>query len=294
MTISRARRSGITVSTSPLKSRSLQSATGLPGPVTGITVTGTSPTTASVSWTAPAVVGDSAITSYTVTGGGTPSVTGTTATVTGLSASTSYTFTVVANNAVGAGVRNSGTGSTLAFNNATGGTITSVSNYLGTGQTWRVHDFTSSPATLTVSTASEQFKTVVGGGGGGGGGEGSYYARGGPGGAGVASEQNLTIPTGAQAITVGGGGGGAGPGGSGGPGGPSSIAALISRSGGGGGNGGNQGGATGSPNGPQVSSNIAGGSPVTYGGSGGGGWTDPSFTAYPGGAGRVVVAYRIA
>ena len=73
-----------------------------PGAPTGVTaVAGIGQAT--VSWTAPASQGSSAIVGYTVTGspGGTCATTTTTCTITGLTAGTSYTFTVVARNGVG-------------------------------------------------------------------------------------------------------------------------------------------------------------------------------------------------
>jgi len=72
-----------------------------PGAPTAVTATATGQTTATVSFTAPANNGGSAITTYTVTsspGGITASGSTSPISVTGLSASTTYTFTVTANN----------------------------------------------------------------------------------------------------------------------------------------------------------------------------------------------------
>ncbi len=80
------------------------SATTAPGAPTGVSATPGN-THASVSWTAPANNGGSAITGYTVTaspGGQTATTAGaTTVTVTGLTNGTAYRFTVTAINAIG-------------------------------------------------------------------------------------------------------------------------------------------------------------------------------------------------
>ena len=85
----------------------IQKPSAVPGAPTIGTASLAGPTSATVSWTAPADNGGSPITGYTVAAspaGPTCSTTGATScTVTNLTSGTSYTFTVVARNAVGAG-----------------------------------------------------------------------------------------------------------------------------------------------------------------------------------------------
>jgi hypothetical protein len=74
-----------------------------PGTPTAVSATATGQTTATVSFTAPANTGGSAISNYSVTsspGGVTASGNSSPITVTGLNSGTAYTFTVVANNGV--------------------------------------------------------------------------------------------------------------------------------------------------------------------------------------------------
>jgi hypothetical protein len=79
--------------------------TTAPGAPTGLTVTGTTSSSVSLSWTAPS----GSVSGYYVYRNGTQagSVTGTTGTVSGLSASTTYSFTVAAYNSAGTGSQSS-------------------------------------------------------------------------------------------------------------------------------------------------------------------------------------------
>lgn len=300
------------------RTNSLQIASGLPGPPTNVTTTITGNTTATVTWTAPVNSGESSITSYTVSGGGSVSIAGTTATITGLSANTTYIFEVSANNSLG---RGKGTAAdqktTTNWNAATGGTETTISNYNGTGQTWKRHTFTSN-GTLNITNAGQPFRVlVVGGGGGGAAYDGNFHGNGGSGGFDTQND-NATIAVGSYAVTVGGGGGNPGEGtwSYGGTGGQSSIGTIFTANGGAGGNppGVNNGNYSyGASNGG--TSTISGAS-VTYGsggppdhppgyspgtntGNGGsGGHTgrgDPSGPRYGtgGAAGIVIVSYRV-
>ena len=71
----------------------------VPGPVTGVTATAAGPSTATLTWTAPATGGG--VDSYAVAGAGTIVVSGTSATVTGLSQGRDYSWTVAAINPSG-------------------------------------------------------------------------------------------------------------------------------------------------------------------------------------------------
>lgn len=171
-----------------------------------------------------------------------------------------------------------------AWNSATGGTVTDVPNYNGTGQTWRVHTFTAS-GTFTVAMAAQPFRALVIGGGGSGGSGQNVYAHGGGGGAGgVFLSDTLTIPAGIHAVTVGNGGASVSNA-RGNDGGASSIGSLAIGNGGGGGGaqnvgagkpGGNGGGGAGTAQGAGGAATqpggFAGGSGnANYAGSGGGG-----------------------
>jgi hypothetical protein len=83
-----------------------------PGAPTGLTVTGTTSSSVSLSWTAPS----GTVSGYNVYRSGTEvgTVSGTSDTVTGLSASTTYSFTVAAYNSAGAGPQSSAVSATTS------------------------------------------------------------------------------------------------------------------------------------------------------------------------------------
>ena len=91
----------------------------VPAAPAGLTVTGTTASSVSLSWTAPA----GTVTGYTVYENGTraASVTGTSATVTGLAAATTYRFTVTASNSAGESAASSAAQATTASSGGGGG-----------------------------------------------------------------------------------------------------------------------------------------------------------------------------
>jgi chitinase len=90
-----------------------------PAAPTGLAVTGTTSSSASLSWTAPA----GTVTGYYVEENGSQaaSVTGTTATITGLAASTTYSFTVIAYNSAGQSPASSAVSATTSSAGGGGG-----------------------------------------------------------------------------------------------------------------------------------------------------------------------------
>lgn len=292
-----------------------------------------------ISWSAPAFGGGAPITDYqieyTTNGGsswttwGTVGSAATSKTVTGLADYLTYNFRVSAINAVGIGAASSNSANAEQFNSATGGTVSTVSNYNGTGQTWKIHTFTSS-GTLSVSASNYPFRTLAVAGGGAGG----YDRGGGGGGGGLIYDDSDTLSNTSYSFTVGsagvntvafgttlvrGGNGGSyssgsgGSGGSGGGGGGPSGAGGAGTAGQGTNGSSGDGWGGGYGGGLQYTSNINGSSVVYARRGPAGDWasanatpTDPGAGGYGGrnnadalgrtiGApGIVIVAYRIA
>lgn len=122
---------------------------------------------------------------------------------TGLSPGTSYNFKIrpVFSNVLKGGFSLVKTSSPAGFNDATGGTITTVSNYNSTGHTYRVHTFLSN-GTFTVINGGTQFRVLVNGAGGGGGSSNNpYHGGGGDGGYGTDALRTLSVQ--AHAVTIG-------------------------------------------------------------------------------------------
>lgn len=198
------------------------------------------------------------------------------------------------------------TGGPTGFNSATGGTISTVSNYNGTGETWKVHQFTSSSNfVVTESYGLFDFDILVVGGGGGGGGTNGVGGRGGDGA--FSSKQTHSLSAGSYSITVGGGGGAGCDRSWGGGGGQSKFGVLMTANGGGGGAENGNGAGT-----SRATTYTITGSSLTVGYGGGGpspqaqGGTNSAAGSGGGGArasgvqcgasgrsGLVVVAYRV-
>jgi hypothetical protein len=144
-------------------------------------------------------------------------------------------------NAAGVGAASSASASVAPYNVASGGIETTVSNYNGTGQTWKTHVFIAS-GTFTVTKATQSFSTLRVGAGGGCGsmGDGGGGGPGGGGGGGVIENTAHVLSVGAHTIVVGNPGAGGGGVGVQGVGGGSGEGSTIDGSGpsGGGGSGG--------------------------------------------------------
>jgi hypothetical protein len=273
---------------------------GVSGPPTNLVASNVNTGTIGLTWSAPSSVpGSPVITSYTifVSGGTTTQInTGnanTSYTFTGGVKGTSYTFAVVANNAGGSSAQSNSVTSTVLGNDASGGTVTTVSNYNGTGQSWRVHEFTSNGA-LTFSMANQPVRVYIGGGNGGGGSSGccgSCSTVGNYGGQYI--DNSFTVNAQAYPIVIGNGGAAVGwrvEGFNGNPGGTSSFAG-VSRSGGAGGGCCVFGGTT--PGGSFTTSNIRGSGDQNIGSQTWGTGCGDGVGGAAGIAGRVIVAYRL-
>ena len=203
---------------------------------------------------------------------------------------TDYVVGIYAVNEAGIGGTSNTNDFQINYNEATGGSITIVDDYNGTGEKWNVHTFTSS-GTLSVVNEFDSFRVVTGGAGGGGSGAATNLMYGGrPGGDGEGLENNeFSLPQGDHSLVVGIGGNGGGQGANGGPGGLSSISSQSS-TGGGGANSLNT-LPEASPDGPVKTSDISG-TVIVYGSEGGrgGGATD---SGKKGANGVIVVAYQI-
>jgi hypothetical protein len=132
--------------------------TTAPAAPTGLTVTGTTSSSVSLSWTPPA----GTVTGYDVDENGSQvaSVTGTTATITGLAASTTYSFTVIAYNSAGQSPASSAVSATTSSSGGGGGgkscTTTATSDI-------SADCYSASQGTINVTTTSDSDPSGVDG-----------------------------------------------------------------------------------------------------------------------------------
>jgi chitinase len=130
--------------------------TTAPSAPTGLTVSGTTSSTVSLSWTAPS----GTVTGYYVDENGTEvgSVTGTTDTVTGLSASTSYSFTVVAYNSAGSSAASAAVSATTSSSGGGGGGSSGLPAHILMGY-WQ--DFTNGADNMTLANVPTSYNLVA-------------------------------------------------------------------------------------------------------------------------------------
>jgi chitinase len=132
------------------------SGTSAPSAPTGLTVTGTTSSSVSLSWTAPS----GTVTGYYVDENGTEvaSVTGTTDTVTGLSASTAYSFTVIAYNSAGSSPASSAVSATTSASSGGGGSSSGLPSHILMGY-WQ--DFANGAEPLTLADVPTSYNLVA-------------------------------------------------------------------------------------------------------------------------------------
>lgn len=281
-----------------------------------------------LSWTAPAFTGGAPLTDYKLeysTNSGSSwttysHTTGwvTSVTTTGLADYLTYIWRVSAINAVGSGAVSANSAGAAQFNAASGGTEATITNYNGTGQTWKVHTFNSNSA-LVVTASLQPFKVLIVGGGGGGGGTNGPGGGGGWGG-GKYENSAVMLTLGSNTVTIGGGGSAGAGANTGAGGGGTSFLGVLSGSGGQAGNTGHSHGTCDlngafdpncRPPDTSFTSTITGAT-VGYSYAGASGYSNNTpaaaqtcggngaYDAYnsglggPGGSGIVIAAYRIA
>jgi chitinase len=143
--------------TGPAGSGSGGGGTQPPSAPTGLTVTGTTSSSVSLSWTAPS----GTVSGYYVyeNGSNVATVTGTSDTVTGLAASTAYTFAVAAYNSAGTSAQSSQVNATTSASSGSGGGgSSSLPAHLLMGY-WQ--DFTNGAMPLTLADVPTSYNLVA-------------------------------------------------------------------------------------------------------------------------------------
>lgn len=127
-----------------------------PSAPTGLTVTGTTSSSVSLSWTAPS----GTVSGYYVyeNGSDVATVTGTSDTVTGLAASTAYTFAVAAYNSAGTSAQSGEVNATTSASGGSGGGSNGLPAHLLMGY-WQ--DFTNGATPLTLAEVPTSYNLVA-------------------------------------------------------------------------------------------------------------------------------------